>query len=133
MKNLPLKLSVIGIVTALAVWAFTPPSQKIRLGLDLQGGVHLVLAVKTDDAVRLETETVSEQVKQALKDKGITVTTKPGAKEFTVEGVARESDQQFRAITDPLVSTSFNRDPGPNGSYTFITTFPVELQSFSID
>jgi preprotein translocase subunit SecD len=127
MKNLPLKLSVIGIVTALAVWAFTPPSQKIRLGLDLQGGVHLVLAVKTDDAVRLETETVSEQVKQALKDKGITVTTKPGAKEFAVEGVARESDQQFRAITDPLVSASFNRDPGPNGSYTFRMKPNVEV------
>ena len=31
--------------------------QKVRLGLDLKGGVHLVLRVQTDDALRLETET----------------------------------------------------------------------------
>ena len=127
MKNLPLKLAVIGLVTALAVWAFTPPSQKIRLGLDLQGGVHLVLQVRTDDAVRLETETVSEQVRQALKDKGITVTTTPAAKEFTVEGVSADNDQQFRAIVDPLVSTSFNRDPGPSGTYVFRMRPNVEV------
>ena len=28
------------------------PSQKIKLGLDLKGGVHLVLRVQTDDALR---------------------------------------------------------------------------------
>ena len=37
---------------ALAVWSFTPPSQKIKLGLDLKGGVHLVLEVQTDDALK---------------------------------------------------------------------------------
>ena len=35
LKNLPLKLSLIVGITALAVLAFTPPSRKVRLGLDL--------------------------------------------------------------------------------------------------
>jgi preprotein translocase subunit SecD len=118
-KNLKWKLVVILAVTALAVWAFTPPSRKVSLGLDLKGGVHLVLAVQTDDALRLETETSSEQLKQALKDKGITVTTTPAVTEFTVQGVPQISDQQFRTIADAQVATSYDRDPGPNGSYTF--------------
>ena len=30
--------------------------KQLKLGLDLKGGVHLVLRVQTDDALRLETE-----------------------------------------------------------------------------
>ena len=41
--------------------------QKVKLGLDLKGGVHLVLKVKTDDALKAETETASEQFQEALK------------------------------------------------------------------
>jgi preprotein translocase subunit SecD len=62
-NNLYIKLAVVLAVTALAVWSFTPPSEKIALGLDLKGGVHLVLGVQTDDALRLETETTSEQLR----------------------------------------------------------------------
>ena len=43
-KNLRWKLLVILGVIALAVFAFYPPSEKVRLGLDLKGGVHLVHA-----------------------------------------------------------------------------------------
>jgi len=35
-------LSIVGII-ALAVWAIFPPGEKINLGLDLKGGMHLVL------------------------------------------------------------------------------------------
>ena len=69
-KNLRWKVLVILAVAALATWAFSPPSRKVRLGLDLKGGVQFVLQVKTDDALRLETQTASEQLRQAAKDKG---------------------------------------------------------------
>ena len=35
-------LLIVGII-ALAVWAILPPGEKINLGLDLRGGMHLVL------------------------------------------------------------------------------------------
>ena len=41
-------------LTALAVWSAHPLDRKIRLGLDLKGGVHLMLRVVTEDAVRAE-------------------------------------------------------------------------------
>jgi len=118
-KNLKWKLLAIVVVTLLAVWSFTPPSTKIRLGLDLRGGVHFVLAVQTDDALRLETETASEQLRAGLKDKGITVTTTPALTEFTVTGVSSPDDQQFRALADTLVSTAYNRDANGSGTYVF--------------
>src|SRR6187399_2616327 len=118
-KNLKWKLVAILVVTGLAVWSFTPPSRKISLGLDLKGGVHFVLAVQTNDALKLETETASEQLRQGLKDKNITVTTTPALTEFTVQGVSPQDDQQFRALADTLVAAAYTRDPGPNGTYTF--------------
>jgi preprotein translocase subunit SecD len=48
------RLGLVALVTALAIWSFTPPSEKVSLGLDLKGGVHLVLGVQTDDALRLD-------------------------------------------------------------------------------
>jgi preprotein translocase subunit SecD len=118
-KNLRWKALIIFGVTALAVWSFSPPSRKLRLGLDLRGGVHFVLAVQTDDALKLETETASEQLRQALKDASIIVTSEPALTEFTVQGVPQTSDQQFRAIADTNTRTTYDREPGPNGSYTF--------------
>ena len=41
--------------------------RQLKLGLDLQGGVHLVLRVQTDDALRHETEAESERLREALK------------------------------------------------------------------
>ena len=41
---------IIGLAV-LALAAATPWREKIRLGLDLKGGIHLVLRVQSDDAV----------------------------------------------------------------------------------
>ena len=41
-------LAGVVILAALAVWAVVPFGKKINLGLDLQGGMHLVLEVETE-------------------------------------------------------------------------------------
>jgi preprotein translocase subunit SecD len=128
-KNLRWKLLVVVAVTALATWSFVPPSQKISLGLDLKGGVHFVLQVRTDDALRLETETTAEQLRAAMKDAGITLTTRIASlREFVVESVPPASDAQFRTLSDQQATLSFTRDPGPGGSYTFRMRPNIEVQ-----
>ena len=47
-----------------------PERARFELGLDLKGGVHLVLRVQTDDALRLETETTAERLREAAEDGG---------------------------------------------------------------
>lgn len=49
----------------------TPPSQKVNLGLDLQGGMHVVLQVKTDTAVEAKLNIMESQLKKELQQKGI--------------------------------------------------------------
>ena len=57
-------------VTALAVYFMVPPEKRIHLGLDLKGGIHLVLQVNTQDAVRAEVDDAMERVRGDLTEKG---------------------------------------------------------------
>ena len=65
---------LIAAVIGLSVWAFYPPGQKVKLGLDLKGGVHLVLRVQTDDALQVETETTVERLRDTLTRAGVQFT-----------------------------------------------------------
>lgn len=118
-KNLRWKILTILAVVGLAVFAFYPPGEKVRLGLDLKGGVHLVMRVQTDDALRLETETTSERLREQLRTQNITVgaITVVDPESFRVEGVPADQDAAFRqALTD--VELSYNRASSAGG-YTF--------------
>ena len=118
-KNLRWKVVLILGVIALSVWSFYPPDRKIKLGLDLKGGVHLVMRVQTDDALKLETQTTVDRLGEQLKTANIAVgaITPTGPTAFTVSGVSPEQDAAFRnALTE--VEVNYDRSSGA-GSYTF--------------
>jgi preprotein translocase subunit SecD len=95
-------------------------SRQLKLGLDLKGGVHLVLRVQRDDALRLETQTQMERLREALGTAKITVgnVSQLGPTEFRVEGVPSEQDAAFREAAAE-VETTFDRSAGAGGAYTF--------------
>lgn len=128
-KNLRWKLLTIAAVIALSVFAFYPPDEKVRLGLDLKGGVHLVMRVQTDDALRLETETTAERLREQLRTQNIAVSgiTQAGVGVFRVDGVPTDQDSAFRqALTE--VELAYDRASGTNGSYTFTLKPNVVVQ-----
>jgi preprotein translocase subunit SecD len=96
MKNMQWRLGLIAIVIGLSVWAFYPPGSKVKLGLDLKGGVHLVLRVKTDDALKVETDTTVDRLRDTLTRAGVAFSkleaTSPT--EFRVDGIT--DDAAFR-------------------------------------
>ena len=94
--------------------------KQLKLGLDLKGGVHLVLRVQTDDALRLETEQEMERLREELKAKGITVASlaSPDQAHFRVEGVPPAQDAAFRLAATEM-QANFDRSSGSNGAYTF--------------
>ena len=49
------------------------PTEKIHLGLDLQGGMHVILEVEAEKAVESYVERVKNNMKDDLKEKGIPV------------------------------------------------------------
>ena len=57
-------------VTAIMAVAIWPPKEKIKLGLDLRGGIHLVLRVKVEDALRAERDKVAERLVQEAQTGG---------------------------------------------------------------
>ena len=119
-NSLRWKVLAIVAVVALSAWAIYPPAQKVRLGLDLKGGVHLVLRVQTDDALRLETETSMNRLRDELVKAGAAgvAATALGPTSFQLTGVAPEQDGVLRqAATE--VETTFNRESGAAGTYTF--------------
>ena len=116
-KNLRWKLIVIVAVIALAVFAFYPPQEKVNLGLDLRGGVHLVLRVQTDDALKLETETTVERLRDALTRGGVPTTRleATSSTQFVAEGIQNDAGFRQAAVDADAV---FNRSSGA-GSYTY--------------
>ncbi len=92
----------------------------LKLGLDLKGGVHLVLRVQTDDALRIESETEMERLRELLSTASINSSNLAlaGIDAFKVEGISGDQDAAFRAAANE-VSTNFDRDAGTNGTYTF--------------
>ena len=70
-KSLVSRFVVIVVIVALAaLWAY-PPEEKISLGLDLQGGMHMVLQVETDDAIRAETDNTIDGIQRDLEEAGV--------------------------------------------------------------
>ena len=95
-----------------------PLQEKLKLGLDLKGGMHLILKVVTDDALKA---TVSDGVSLASTELGRAGM--PGAKvmgtdidTFTVEGVepARAKDART-TLKDFFLSTEWNLRETPSG------------------
>jgi preprotein translocase subunit SecD len=117
--------TAVGVYPIVAAWKGLPApawlmEKQLKLGLDLKGGVHLVLRVQTDDALRLESETEMERLRGELQTRNIPFTNiaPVSVTQFKVEGVAPAQDAAFRqAATE--VQANFDRSSNTNGAYTF--------------
>ena len=119
-KTLRWKLLTILAVVALGVWAVYPVDKTVRLGLDLKGGVHLVLRVQTDDALRVEGETAMERLRSELAKAGATGVTAAlnDVTSFQLSGVPEAQDALVRQLGAEIEHT-YNRDSGAGGVYRF--------------
>ena len=89
-RNLWLRVTIVAVVVLGSLWFLYPPKKTINLGLDLQGGIHLVLGVETHKHVQSQTDRAAEDLKGSLERKGI-----------ALKRVAREGEA---AIAVELVS-----------------------------
>src|SRR3990170_448684 len=105
-------------------------AKQLKLGLDLKGGVHLVLRVHTDQALKTSTTTTAEQVREAARAAGINLTavTVPSPVTFRVEGVPEDKHTECRGIVDGIAGTNYDRNPGAGGSYDFTMRPNIAVQ-----
>ncbi|PYQ12493.1 MAG: protein translocase subunit SecD [Acidobacteria bacterium] len=97
---------IIACVTLLASYLCYPLQEKIKLGLDLKGGIHLVMRVKTDDAIKASTDLDLETLRSELGKKGVT----PEKMESASPGRIRITgvDSAKVSILQDVVSSQFS-------------------------
>jgi preprotein translocase subunit SecD len=137
MKNIRWKvLTVIGVFVVFSILGIYPilsnryhlpapawlKAKALKLGLDLRGGVHLVLRVHTDEALKTSTTSTGEQLRAAASAAGVNVTSinVPSPTTFRVEGVPQDRDAEFRRVADEIAGANYTRNPGAGGTYEFV-------------
>ncbi len=115
-KNLKWKTLLVVLIVASSIWLIYPPSKRINLGLDLQGGMHLVLRVDTSkipedarrDAAKRALEIIRNRVDQfgvaepsiQLQGKDRIIVELPGIKERerAVDLIGRTALLEFKLV-----------------------------------
>ena len=129
--------TVVGVYPILASMYHLPAPQAImnkqlKLGLDLKGGVHLVLRVKTDTALRVETELEMQRVAEAAQNGGhLRRRRRPRPPRSSSASRAcrrRRTRRSGRPLASTSVETNFDRAPGASGTYTFTMKPNIERQ-----
>jgi preprotein translocase subunit SecD len=125
-KNLQWKIILVVAVIALSVFLAYPPGTKIQYGLDLQGGMHLVLQVVTDDAINTETDQEIIRLQDQMKRNDISYDsiTKSESRigRFTLQGFDVTKEREVRDLLDEYFKEWDNSVTGSNATLTMRAT-----------
>jgi preprotein translocase subunit SecD len=131
-KNLTKKILLIIAVLLVFVWGIvgiptgfsgqallSSISSQIHLGLDLQGGSHLILQVKVAEAVSADTDNVVVRIEQDLKgaNLGFTQVVKPDPNKpetIRIDGVSQANASAVRSILDSKYANEYDIAGGPD-------------------
>ncbi|MGB2764042.1 MAG: protein translocase subunit SecD [Candidatus Aminicenantaceae bacterium] len=99
-KGLRWKIFLVVFIIALAIIFSYPPADKIHLGLDLKGGMHLVLQVMTDDTINMETNQDILRVKELFKKENIEYNTiaKGETGQFSIQEINPDQKNEIKDI-----------------------------------
>jgi preprotein translocase subunit SecD len=91
-RYLWLRIAIVVAVIAGSAWYLYPPRKAINLGLDLQGGIHLVLGVDLDKAIENVVDRAGADIRTQLEKKGIgSQVTRRGTRELIVQLTSPQS------------------------------------------
>jgi preprotein translocase subunit SecD len=124
-KNISWKLVLVFVVVIAAVIYILPtlkidiwPHKKINLGLDLQGGMHLVLEVDSNKAVESTAERISQEIREELKKNRLrNIVVNPSqATQISIQVKSADNVDEFKELLDndfrDLRQISENADGG---------------------
>ena len=107
-------------------------SSRIHMGLDLQGGAHLILQVQVSDAVNAETDNTVQEIQQDLKKANITVSQvyKPDPNKpdvLRVEGAtAAQNDAVSSMLGAPKYANEYDVSGSSDNNWTLTMKAPFE-------
>jgi preprotein translocase subunit SecD len=129
-RKLLVKLSIVAIAIIASVVLATPPRDKIHLGLDLQGGLHLVLEVQVDKAVNRALERTAEAVRKDLRAKGVNVVSVEPREHQGLRLVFSQTPEL--SVVQEVVRSYVEADVQQQTSQVWVVDFPAaELRQIS--
>ncbi|HKH46495.1 MAG TPA: protein translocase subunit SecD [Thermoanaerobaculia bacterium] len=133
-RNLLWRGLLIFSILAAAVAAALPLDKKINLGLDLQGGMHLVLQVHTEDAVRAETDgdmglLVQQAQKESLPISGHRISDTS----FGITGVTPESRDKISELYDKYLKGGWDSDiRSDRATFTMKSQYATQTRQMAV-
>jgi preprotein translocase subunit SecD len=101
-KSMTWKIGLIIAVVALSIWLLWPLNKTINLGLDLKGGMHLIMEVVTDEALVIQTDISATQLKSMFKDGSIKYEkiVRKGFNKIEITGSLLDDERRIKDILD---------------------------------
>ena len=135
-------VSIVYLVPSLAPslpswWKSVFPDQAIRLGLDLQGGMHLVLEVQTEKALEFAVERSVEDLKRELAAAHVSVAaiTRDGSRSMIVQLAAGAKPDDVAGVMKDRFPTFQRASDVPAGQlkFTLINKEIERIQEFAVE
>src|ERR1700727_2897597 len=116
----------------LSAWK-TALTDRIHLGLDLKGGIHLVLQVMVEEAVGAETDNAVARIQADLQQGGFPARSvlKPDPKQpelIQIQGTSPDKIGDVRSLLDSRYGAQYTVASAPNNNWT-LTMKQTEVQS----
>ncbi len=129
------KIGLIVFVIGLSVISIYPPDKKINLGLDLRGGMHLVLEVQTDKAIEIQTEQSLEQLRVLLKESSIKHESikRVGTNKIELHGISVDDERKVKDILDDEFKDYEYVFAGTQTTLSLIPNVEMRMRDLSID
>jgi preprotein translocase subunit SecD len=121
-------------VVVIAVAISYPPKKKINLGLDLKGGMHLVLQVQTADALRAETDSDMVRLARQAEEDGV-AGLKPrrtGDTTFEFAGLAPAAKDTLARLADRSLSGYSRSEDGDRMIFTMRADNAATIRKLSV-
>ena len=109
-------------------WQTVFPTKPIHLGLDLQGGIHMVLDVDADKAVQNAVELLADQMKRDLREGEIATRDwkRMGTSALTFELVSSSRVEELKTyVDDTFPGLELKSNEGRKFQYALL---PVEVE-----
>jgi len=138
MKKLNYRLVIFILATIFGI-AFTIPSfinknPKINLGLDLQGGMYLVLGVKDEEAVKSKIKTFASTIKYITDKKEIFIDSlKAKNDKLSFELIDKDDKAKMDNLLQKLKGVKVIKKPTKNGIFYVVELTPQEVQKTKED
>ena len=126
--------ALIALVLAVSLYSAYPLDERLSLGLDLQGGIHLVLKVKVEDAVRSESTKDMDRLIQELRDAGQSSAnaTQNSSTGFDLTGIPRDQDDEVtRIVTEYLPGWNWQRS-GETVKFSMEIANAAEIRNLAV-